>query len=147
RIRSSGYRKQIDAQQSVRHKGLLPHLRAIGWYIDDFRCAQVSCNLINPKVTSPLIVWETVRRLAQELGCQPVGCEVIGLIPERYVLEAGEKYAALHGWNDSYHDKKNLLAAGIEYLHLDAVKPFIPEEKILEYALMAAGLVRDSFQI
>lgn len=114
--------------------GGLPALRAIGWYMEDFDCAQVSMNLLDYRVTSPLTVWETCKTLAAEYGVQPTGCEVIGLIPEACVTEAGA--AALQG--DA--PVAELVAAGISYLGLDRVKPFVPGAKILEYALQAAGL-------
>ena len=139
RIRSSGYMEtNAKTQTKNRIPGLLSQLRAIGWYIDDFKTAQVSMNLLDFKITSPLQVWETVKQLALELGCQAVGCEVIGLIPESCILEAG-----LHALKAEPHqtDKKELIQAGIEYLGLDKIKPFDPEQKILEYALKNAGIV------
>lgn len=115
--------------------GGLPALRAIGWYMDDFDCAQVSMNLLDYRITSPLKVWDTCKALAAEYQVQATGCEVIGLLPEACVLEAGE--AALQQGFSAV----DALQAGISYLGLDQVKPFNPEEKILEYALRRAGLL------
>ncbi len=115
--------------------GGLPALRAIGWYMDDFDCAQVSMNLLDYRITSPLTVWETCKTLAATYNVRPTGCEVIGLIPEACVTEAGAAVLP---------DASNpaaLVQAGIDYLGLDRVKPFAPTEKILEYALAAAGLI------
>lgn len=114
--------------------GGLPAVRAIGWYMDDFDCAQVSMNLLDYRITSPLTVWKTCKALAAAYNVQPTGCEVIGLIPEACVTEAG---AAV------LQDASNpaLVQAGISYLGLDRVKPFDPTEKILEYALAATGLI------
>lgn len=120
------------------NKGLLPALRAIGWYMDDFDCAQVSMNLLDYRITSPLKAWDTCRSLAAEYGLEPVGCEVVGLIPEVCVLEAGE--AAL-GRSFVPEERQRFLQAGIAYLKLDQVKPFDPREKVLEYALAREGLL------
>ena len=120
------------------NNGLLPSLRAIGWYMDDFDCAQVSMNLLDYRVTSPLKAWDTCRSLAAEYGLEPVGCEVVGLIPEACVLEAGEM--AL-GQSLIPEQREMFLNAGIAYLKLDQVKPFDPQEKILEYALAREGLL------
>jgi glutamate formiminotransferase/formiminotetrahydrofolate cyclodeaminase len=131
----------IAKQMRTSSNGLLPALRAIGWYMEDFECAQVSMNLLDYRITSPLKVWETCKSLAALHGLEPIGCEVIGLIPEVCVLEAGSKALAVGNWqlaNDV--DRKKIIEAGIDYLGLDRVKPFIAEEKILEYALAKAGL-------
>lgn len=118
--------------------GLLPALRAIGWYMKDFDCAQVSMNLLDYRITSPLKVWETCTQLAALHGLETLGCEVVGLIPEACVLEAG--IAALNRPVDT-ENKTAWIEAGIAHLKLDGVKPFDPQEKILEYALQRAGLL------
>lgn len=127
----------IARQMRTSSKGLLPALRAIGWFMEDFDCAQVSMNLLDYRTTSPLKVWETCTRLAALLGLETLGCEVVGLIPEACVLEAGE--ALLRAPADPAN-KMRWIEAGISYLKLDRVKPFDPKEKILEYALQHAGL-------
>lgn len=137
KMRSSGY-DQINKETGIKNHipGLLPQLRAIGWYIDDFKTAQVSMNLLDFKTTSPLKVWESVKKLAFELGVSAIGCEVIGLIPEACVLEAGT-----YAYNGaSNQEKAQLIQLGIDYLGLDKIKPFNPQEKILEYALKNAGI-------
>jgi glutamate formiminotransferase/formiminotetrahydrofolate cyclodeaminase len=130
----------IAKQMRTSSNGLLPALRAIGWYMEDFECAQVSMNLLDYRITSPLTVWETCKQLAALHGLEPIGCEVIGLIPEACVLEAGAKMLAIGNWQLA-NDKRKIIEAGIDYLGLDRVKPFIAEEKILEYALAKAGLL------
>jgi glutamate formiminotransferase len=131
-----------DIARQIRssNQGLLPAVRAIGWYMQDFGCAQVSMNLLNYELTSPLKAWETCRMLAAARGVEAVGCEVIGLIPEQCVLEAGYKAAYNKGYAgepgaDAY------IQLGIAYMGLDKVKPFDPSEKILEFALRRAGLL------
>lgn len=141
----------IARQMRTSSKGLLPALRAIGWYMEDFECAQVSMNLLDYRITSPLTVWETCKSLAALHGLEPIGCEVVGLIPESCVLEAGAKQLGMEqltigSWQSAtgsllLEERKKLIAAGIDYLGLDRVKPFNPEEKILEYALANAGLI------
>lgn len=123
-------------------KGLLPSLRAIGWYMEDFDCAQVSMNLLDYRITSPLTVWETCKTLASEYGVTPIGCEVVGLIPEACVQEAGKKKLAISHLSDTeYWSEAEIITAGIEYLGLDKVKPFNPAEKILEQVLAGKGLI------
>lgn len=130
---------QIAKRMRSSSNGLLPQLRAIGWFMEDFDCAQVSMNLLDYKITSPLTVWNTCKLLAAEYGTELIGCEVVGLIPEACVLEAG-------GWEVGSPIKKEadraaFIQQGIDYLGLDKVKPFLPEGKILEYALKKAHLI------
>jgi len=127
----------IARQMRSSSNGLLPALRAIGWYMEDFGCAQVSMNLLDYRITSPLKAWQTCSALAALHGLEPVGCEVVGLIPEACVLEAGIE--AL-GRDFNPQQRAEFVQAGIDLLKLDRVKPFDPEEKILEYVLRKAGL-------
>lgn len=135
RMRESGY-KNGDKKVA----GLLPKLRAIGWYSTDFECAQVSMNLLDYRVTSPIKVWETCKTLAQEVGVKLIGSEVVGLIPEICLLEAGA-YVYTHEGKTASEDNKLLVQKAIEYMGMDKVKPFDPQEKILEYALKNVGLL------
>ncbi len=133
RIRERGFVRR-DGGARMRVPGLLPRVRAIGWYMDDFECAQVSMNLLDYRASSPLQVWEACRQLAEEVGVSLVGSELIGLMPETCLLEAGS-YSYKQQKEPAPSDKALLSAAGIRYLGLDQVKPFDPEEKILEHAL------------
>lgn len=139
RIRERGHLKTEDGKKT-RVPGLLPKLRAIGWYMADYEAAQVSMNLIDYRITSPLAVWNTCKALAQEVGADLVGSEVIGLIPEACLFEAGT-YVYLKNHQKVPEDTEILIEAAIKYLGLDKVKPFEPQSKILEHALEHAGLI------
>jgi glutamate formiminotransferase/formiminotetrahydrofolate cyclodeaminase len=139
RIRERGYVKTDDDGRRIKVPGLLPQLRAIGWYMADFETAQVSMNLLDYTVTSPLKVWEACQALAAEVGVQLTGSELIGLIPESCLLEAGS-FTYLKAGNEPPADNQLLVHSAIGYLGLNKVKPFDPQEKVLEYALRHAGL-------
>lgn len=133
RIRESGYLVKDADGNKKRVKGLLPKVRAIGWFMADYQQAQVSFNLLDYRITSPLKVWNECRRIAAEFGVTLAGSEVIGLLPERCLLEAGAFALGLGSRTDD--DKRKLIAAAIAYMGLDQLKSFVPDEKILEYAL------------
>ena len=137
-LRTSGYRTSQHGV-TVRQPGLLSFTRAIGWYMADYEQAQVSLNMLDYTKTSPLMAFEAVRSLATGMGLGIAGSEVIGLIPERCLLEAGSLALAKQGF-PAATDTAQIVGAGIGYLMLNALKPFAPQEKILEYALSAAGL-------
>lgn len=111
----------------------LPKLRAIGWYMADYEQAQVSFNLLDFRTTSPLQVWERCKALAAEKNVALIGSEVIGLIPEICLLEAGTFAQQSMGKVNS--SREDLIAQAIDFMGLNRLKPFLPEEKILEWVL------------
>lgn len=139
RIRESGFFQVKDGEQ-VHVPGLLPRTRAIGWYMADYGQAQVSLNLLDYRVCSPLKAYEAVANIAAEIGLSVTGSEVIGLIPEECLLEAGS-FSLLRKSMNTAMDRQLLIHEAIGYLGLNRLKPFDPQEKILEYALHRAGLL------
>jgi glutamate formiminotransferase/formiminotetrahydrofolate cyclodeaminase len=135
RIRSRGY---FEGEGADRHRvpGLLNSTRAIGWFMEDYQQAQVSINLLDFRRASPLQAWEACKMLAAEKGLQLVGSEVIGLVPEVCLLEAGS--FALRRQN--VPAREVLVHAAIDYLGLSRLKPFPVREKVLDYALADAGM-------
>jgi glutamate formiminotransferase/formiminotetrahydrofolate cyclodeaminase len=138
RIRSRGF---FSEEGGERHKvpGLLPKTRAIGWHMADYGQAQVSINLLDYRVTSPLQAWEACKQLADERGVSLAGSEVIGLIPENCLLEAGSFARQVRG-EAPLNEPGILVHEAINYLGLAKLKSFATREKVLEYALADAGL-------
>lgn len=129
KIRSRGYKNG-----ALKVPGLLPKTRAIGWYMADYQQAQVSVNLLDFRTTSPLQAFETCRILAEDAGTTITGTEVIGLLPEECMIEAGTFALMKTGANRAL-DHELIIHTAIRYLGLNKLKPFEPQEKILEYAL------------
>jgi glutamate formiminotransferase len=75
-----------------RKPGKLKATKAVGWYIDEYKKAQVSMNLINYKITSIHKAFEEVRKQARKRGLRVTGSEIVGLIPKEALLEAGLYY-------------------------------------------------------
>jgi len=121
RLRESGF-KDVQGRQVP---GLLKGVKAIGWWMEAYGCAQVSTNIVDIESVSIRTVYDTVDALAKEQGCRAKGSELIGLIPEKVLLQAGQSLSP-----DS-SDKGQLLQAAIDYLGLD----IRPEERVLEYLL------------
>ncbi|HHL73496.1 MAG TPA: glutamate formimidoyltransferase [Bacteroidetes bacterium] len=72
--------------------GLFTHVKAIGWVVEDYNCAQISMNLTNFRITSPHAVLEAARTLAAERGIVITGSEIVGVVPFDAMLEAGKFY-------------------------------------------------------
>lgn len=62
--------------------GGLPCLRAIGVPLKSRGIVQVSMNLLNYKVTSPVRAFQAVKELASKKGCSVLESELVGLAPE-----------------------------------------------------------------
>ena len=61
--------------------GGLPRVQALGLFLEERSCAQVSMNLLDFTVTPIWVVWETVRSLAADEGVELRDSELIGLAP------------------------------------------------------------------
>ena len=121
--------KQIAA--AIREKnGGLKCVKAIGWYMENFGRAQVSCNLTDYTTTGPAQVFEECKRQAARLGVKTTGCELVGLIPRQALLNAGKFYA-----RDKALPPQDLIKLAVEKLNLNDVKPFRPHQQILEELL------------
>ncbi|HUX06174.1 MAG TPA: glutamate formimidoyltransferase [Acidobacteriota bacterium] len=122
----------------VRQDGMFQHCKAIGWYIDEYRRAQISINFTNYKVTPPHLVFEAVRKLAAEKGLRVTGCELVGLIPKAAMLEAGHYFLKQQGKSTGVPERELIEIAAIS-LGLSEVSPFNADDKIVEYRVEKVG--------
>lgn len=132
-VRESG-RVVTDANGlKKRVPGLLKGVKAIGWYMKEYNCAQVSTNITNMEISPIHSVFETISRCAEARGVQVAGSELIGLIPLSAVLAAGKHFT--NKQNLIIKKEKLLVEAAVEGLGLGALKYFEPEKRILDYLL------------
>ena len=120
--------------KKLRVKGLFTNCKAVGWYIDEYRRAQISINLTNYKVTPPHLVLEKVRELAREKGLRVTGSELVGLIPKAAIIEAGRYYLAKLGESTGIPEKM-IIETAIQSMGLDDLTEFDINEKVIEYAI------------
>ncbi len=114
--------------------GSLKAVKAIGWYIPEYGFAQISMNLTNIGVTPVHIAFEEVCRKAEARGIRVTGSELVGLIPLKAMLEAGRYF--LHKQQRSAGvPEEELVKTASRSMGLSELKPFKPEEKIIEYIL------------
>lgn len=111
-------------------KGLMPAVKAIGWYIPEFEMAQVSINIVDYHIAPIHEVFENCKRLAEQYGVQTKGSELIGLIPKEAIIVAGEFYLAGKNFSDS-----EKIQAAIEGMGLNYLVPFEPNKRLLEDVL------------
>ncbi|MEG2240148.1 MAG: glutamate formimidoyltransferase [Alistipes sp.] len=126
-----------DAEgRSVMQPGTLKACKAIGWYIDEYHIAQVSMNLTDISVTPLHVAFDEVCRAANERGVRVTGTEIVGLIPKRALLEAG-RYFLKKQQRSTGIAESEIIRIAIKSMGLDDLKPFNPQEKVIEYLLEA----------
>lgn len=115
--------------------GKLPAVRAIGWLMPEYNCAQVSANLTDIDVTPVHIAYEEVCKTALKYGTRVTGSELVGMIPLRAMLDAGRYFFAKEK-QAVPEDEKLLVAKAVEALGLNDLRPFDANRKIIEYAML-----------
>ncbi|MDR0969346.1 MAG: glutamate formimidoyltransferase [Lentimicrobiaceae bacterium] len=116
--------------------GSLKAVKAIGWFIEEYGIAQISMNLTNIAITPVHIAFDEVCRKAEVRGIRVTGSELVGLIPLKALLDAG-KYFLTKQQRSLGIDEAELIKIAVKSMGLDDLKPFVPEEKIIEYKLAA----------
>ncbi|WP_297250273.1 glutamate formimidoyltransferase [uncultured Prevotella sp.] len=132
----TGKKKLDENGKVIMQPGTLKGTKAIGWFIDEYGIAQVSMNITNINVTPLHKAFDEVCRCAQNRGLRVTGTEIVGLIPERTLLEAG-KYFLEKQHRSAGIPKEDLLKIAIKSMGLEDLRPFKPEEKVVEYMLEA----------
>lgn len=114
--------------------GTLRATKAIGWFIEEYGIAQVSMNITDISVTPLHIAFDEVCRCADARGVRVTGAEIVGLVPKRALIEAG-KYFLRKQQRSTGIAEQELIRMAVRSMGLDELKPFVPEEKVIEYLL------------
>ena len=115
--------------RAVRTPGLLRGCKAIGWYIEEYGCAQVSMNINDVSLCPIHTAYETVCVVAHELGVEVTGTELIGLIPEDCMVEAGRYFADKQ--SIALIEKEDFITLAVEEMHMDDLCSFDIQQKVL----------------
>lgn len=121
-----------EAGKTMFDPGRFKECKAVGWYIDEYKRAQVSINLTDYNVTSVHAVFDACREEAAKIGMRVTGSEIVGLIPKVALLAAGDHYLEAQG-KTSAIPEADRVAAAVLSLGLDELGPFDPADKIVEY--------------
>ena len=126
------------AGQDLRVPGRLRAVKAIGWYIEQYRQAQVSVNLLSFRTTPLHQVYETAREEAAKLGLVVTGSELVGLTPLEPLVEAGRYYLRKQGRSTGLPERE-LVELAVQSLGLAQLSPFDPDKRVIEYAVRMPG--------
>ncbi len=125
----------VDAKgNKVYTPGLLKAVRAVGWYIEEYGCAQISINLLNANITPPHVAFEACVEEARRLGLRVTGSELVGLIPRSALLAAGKFYLARAGKSIGVPERE-LCHTAVRSLGLSELGAFDLDKKVIEYAI------------
>lgn len=114
--------------------GTLKGCKAIGWYIDEYRVAQVSMNITNISQTSLHEAYEEVVRSATSRGIRVTGTEIVGLVPKSVLIDAGKHFLRKQERSLGLPDAE-IMRIAIKSMGLDELRPFDPRERVIEYML------------
>jgi glutamate formiminotransferase/formiminotetrahydrofolate cyclodeaminase len=120
----------------VTQPGTLKSVKAVGWYIEEYGIAQISINLTNLAVTPLHVAFDECCRRAEARGVRVTGSELVGMIPLRAMLDAGRHFLRKQQRSLGVSDDE-LLKIAVRSLGLSDLRPFRPDEKIIEYAIAA----------
>ncbi|HOP31784.1 MAG TPA: glutamate formimidoyltransferase [Candidatus Hydrothermia bacterium] len=134
RIRENGYGLKNEKGEKVQIPGLLSHVRAIGWYIDEYQIAQISINLLNYKKTPLWKVFETCEEEARKDGLRVTGSEIVGLVTKEAILDAGKHFLKKQGKNTGIPESE-IIHIAVKSLGLNDVQKFEPEKKIIDFLI------------
>jgi glutamate formiminotransferase/formiminotetrahydrofolate cyclodeaminase len=122
----------LDAKgEPVREPGMLTHVKAIGWYVEEYGLAQVSMNLTNLEETPLHAAFEACVESASKRGLRVTGSEVVGMLPKKCLLDAGRYFLRKQKWSEGASEEE-LIDVAIRSMGLSELKTFDPKERIIE---------------
>jgi len=132
----------------IKVRGLFQDLKAVGWFIEEYGIAQVSINVTNYRKTPLHLIYEETKRIANDMGVEVTGSEIVGLVPKEALLSSARFYLRRQGVSGAMPENE-LIHIAIKSLGLNDAKPFDAFAKVIEYRLDAKkgeGLSRKSLR-
>jgi glutamate formiminotransferase len=132
-------KKVLDAKgEPVRIPGMLKHVKAIGWYVEEYGMAQVSINLTNIEETPLHAAFDACVESASKRGLRVTGSEIVGMVPKKSLIDAGRYFLRKQKWSEGASEEE-LIEMAVRSLGLDELKKFDPKEKVIEFKIEAAA--------
>ena len=129
----------LDANgEPVRVPGMLKHVKAIGWYVEEYGIAQVSMNLTNIEETPLHAAFDACNEAASKRGLRVTGSEVVGMLPKKCLVDAGKYFLRKQQWSEGASEE-DLIDIAVRSMGLSELKPFDPKEKIIELKMDTAS--------
>jgi len=130
----------VDAKGNpIRVPGMLKHVKAIGWYVEEYGIAQVSMNLTNIQKTPLHAAFDACQESASKRGLRVTGSEIVGMVPKKCLVDAGRYFLQKQNWSEGAAEEE-LIDIAIRTMGLSELKPFDPKEKVIELKIEAATM-------
>jgi len=94
-------------------KGGYRFCKAMGFMIKERDCTQVSMNLVRYPKTPIFRVFETIKAEAARYGVNVLSSEVVGLVPQKAILDVAEYYLQLEGFSPEQVLEEKMRRAGV----------------------------------
>ena len=128
-------KKVVDSNgEPIRIPGKLKAVKGIGWFIEEYGIAQISYNLTNISITSMHEAFYETSIAATKRGLRVTGSELVGLVPLKAMIAAADFYLQKQQRSLGVSESEKIKIA-IKSLGLDDLKPFHPQERIIEYVM------------
>jgi len=123
--------------EPVRIPGVLKHVKAIGWFVKEYGVAQVSMNLTNIEETPLHVAFDACVEAAAKRGMRVTGSEIVGMVPKKCLVDAGRYFLRKQQWSEGVSEEE-LIDIAIRSMGLSELKPFDPNEKVIEFKIQSA---------
>src|SRR5216110_325926 len=129
----------LDAKGRPAHiPGILKHVKAIGWYVEEYGIAQVSMNLTNIEETPLHAAFDACAEAAGKRGLRATGSEIVGMVPKKCLVDAGRYFLRKQQWSEGAAEEE-LIDIASRSMGLSELKPFDPKEKVIEFKIESAS--------
>src|SRR5437762_10318868 len=129
----------LDAKGRPAHiSGMLKHVKAIGWYVEEYGIAQVSMNLTNIEETPLHAAFDACAEAASKRGLRATGSEIVGMVPKKCLMDAGRYFLRKQKWSEGVAEEE-LIDIAIRSMGVSEMKPFDPKEKVIEFKIESAA--------
>ena len=118
----------------VKIEGIFKDVKAVGWYLEEHKRAQISINLNDYKTSSIYDVFDTACKLAYERGVRVTGSELVGLVPLDAIISTGKHYLRKQSSFEGIPENE-IIECAVQSLGLNDLDSFNPNKKIIEYAI------------
>jgi len=129
----------LDAKGRPAHiPGILKHVKAIGWFVEEYGIAEVSMNLTNIEETPLHAAFDACAEAASKRGLRATGSEIVGMVPKKCLMDAGRYFLRKQKWSEGVSEEE-LIDIAIRSMGLSELKPFDPKEKVIEFKIESAA--------
>jgi len=120
--------------EQIIEPGIFKYCKAVGWWLEEQKMAQLSMNLTNYKVTPVHEVYYKVLELARAQGLVVTGSELVGLVPLQAMVDAGRFFTRIQKRCEGAPIDR-LIKMAVHSMGMEEFGPFDPKKKIVEYAI------------